>query len=107
MRASVERTNGSGAAAILAAGVGALALGVLAVAGDKVAAVGRWMIFYRPTGPLSGVTTTAIVIWLGCWGALEWRGGRRSVDVGRICWVALGLLAVGVLLTFPLVEDLL
>jgi hypothetical protein len=107
MRASVERTNGSGAAAILAAGVGALALGVLAVAGDKVAAVGRWMIFYRPTGPLSGVTTTAIVIWLGCWGALEWRWGRRSVDVGRICWVALGLLAVGVLLTFPLVEDLL
>lgn len=102
----VERTNGSGAAAILAAGVGAAALGVLAVAGDKVAAVGRWMIFYRPTGPLSGVTTTAILIWLGCWAGLEWRWGRRSVDVGRVCWVALGLLVVGVVLTFPLVEDL-
>ena len=102
-----ERTNGSGAAAILAAGVGAAALGVLAVAGDKVAAVGRWMIFYRPTGPLSGVTTTAIVIWLGCWGLLEWRWGRRTVDGGKVCWVALGLLAVGLVLTFPLVEDLL
>ena len=107
MSVRTERTNGSGAAAILAAGVGAAALGVLAVVGDTVAAVGRWMIFYRPTGPLSGVTTTAMVVWLGCWGLLEWRWGRRSVNVGRICWVALGLLAVGVVLTFPLVEDLL
>ncbi len=32
-----ERTNGSGAAAILAAGIGAMALGVMAVAGDKSA----------------------------------------------------------------------
>jgi hypothetical protein len=101
-----ERTNGSGAAAILAAGGGAFVLGVLAIAGDKVAAVGRWMIFYRPTGPLSGVTTSAILIWLGCWGVLEWRWGKRSVAVGRICLAALVLLGVGVLLTFPLVEDL-
>jgi hypothetical protein len=100
------RTNGSGAAAILAAGVGAMALGVLAVAGDQSAAVKSWMVFYKPTGPLSGVTTTAILIWLGCWGVLEWRWGKRSVAVGWVCVVALVLLGVGVLLTFPLVGDL-
>ena len=101
-----EMTNGSGAAAILAAGVGALALGVLAVVGDQSAVVKSWMIFYKPTGPLSGVTTMAIVIWLGCWAVLDWRLRRRSVAVGRICLVAALLLGLGVLLTFPPVGDL-
>jgi hypothetical protein len=106
MNVREERTNGSGAAAILAAGVGAAALGVLAVAGDQSAVVKGWMNIYRPTGPLSGVTTVAILIWLGCWGVLEWRWGKRSVAVGRVCVVAGVLLVVGVLLTFPPVGDL-
>jgi hypothetical protein len=106
MRVREEMTNGSGAAAILAAGVGAMALGVMAVAGDKSGAVKSAMIFYRPTGPLSGVTTVAILIWLGCWGLLEWRWRKKSVALGRVCLVALVLLGVGVLLTFPVVGDL-
>src|ERR1700733_12356612 len=106
MMTGEERTNGSGAAAILAAGVGGAALGVLAVAGDKSAAVKSAMIFYKPTGPLSGVTTVAILVWLGCWGLLEWRWRKRSVAAGRVCLVALVLLGVGVLLTFPPVGDL-
>ena len=61
------RTNGSGAAAILSAGIGAFALAVLAIAGDKSAHIAGSLIFYKPTGPLSGVTTTAIVIWLFTW----------------------------------------
>jgi hypothetical protein len=101
-----EMTNGSGAAAILAAGVGAFVLGVLAVAGDTSAMVKAWMVFYKPTGPLSGVTTSAIVVWLACWGLLEWRWRRRSVAVGRVCLVAVVLLGLGVLLTFPLVGEL-
>jgi hypothetical protein len=101
-----ERTNGSGAAAILAAGVGAAALGVLAVLGDKSAVVKSAMIFYKPTGPLSGVTTVAILVWLACWAVLEWRWRNRSVALGRVCLVALVLLGVGVLLTFPPVGDL-
>jgi hypothetical protein len=106
MRVREQTTNGSGAAAILAAGVGAMALGVMAVAGDKSGAVKSAMIFYRPTGPLSGVTTVAILIWLGCWGLLEWRWRKKSVALGRVCLVALVLLGVGVLLTFPVVGDL-
>jgi hypothetical protein len=106
MSVRAEITNGPGAAAILAAGVGAAALGVLAVAGDKNAAVKSALVFYRPTGPLSGVTTVAIVVWLVSWAVLEWRWGKKSVAVGRVCLVALVLLGVGVLLTFPLVGDL-
>jgi hypothetical protein len=99
-------TNGSGAAAILAAGVGSLALAVLACAGDKLPAVKNSLIFYKPTGPLSGVTTTAILIWLVAWGILEWRWRNRTVGAGSISVIALVLLGMSLLLTFPPVVDL-
>jgi len=99
-------TNGSGAAAMLAAGIGSFALAVLACAGDKVAAGKNSLIFYKPTGPLSGVTTTAILIWIGIWGILEWRWRNRSVGMGRISVIALALLGLSLVLTFPPVVDL-
>jgi hypothetical protein len=100
-------TNGSGAAAILSAGVGAFALAVLAIAGDKSAQIARSLIFYKPTGPLSGVTTIAILIWLFTWSVLEWRWRNKTVAIGRISAEALILLALSFLLTFPPIADLL
>ena len=99
-------TNGSGAAAILAAGIGSFTLAVLACAGDKVAAIKNSLIFYKPTGQLSGVTTTAILIWLVAWGILEWRWRNRTVGVGRISVVTLALLGLSLMLTFQPVVDL-
>ena len=99
-------TNGSGAAAILAAAIGNLALAVLACAGDKLAAVKSLLIFYKPTGQLSGVTSVAILIWLITWGILEWRWRNRTVAVGRITTISLALLGLSLLLTFPPVVDL-
>jgi hypothetical protein len=99
-------TNGSGAAAILAAAIGNLALAVLACAGDKLAAVKSLLIFYKPTGQLSGVTSVAILIWLITWGILEWRWRNRTVTVGRISAISLALLGFSMLLTFPPVVDL-
>jgi hypothetical protein len=64
---------------------------VLACVGDKSAAVKIILAFYKPTGPLSGVTTTAILIWFFAWG---------------ISAVALALLGLSLLLTFPPVVDL-
>jgi hypothetical protein len=100
-------TNGSGAAAILAAGLGSFALAVLASAGDKSAAIARRLIFYKPTGPLSGVTTVAILIWLFSWGMLEWRWRNKTVAAGRVNAVSLILLGLSFLLTFPPAADLL
>jgi hypothetical protein len=99
-------TNGSGAAAILAAGIGSFTLAVLACTGDKVAAIKNSLIFYKPTGPLSGVTTTAILIWLVAWGILEWRWRNSTVGAGRICVISLALLGLSLMLTFPPVVDL-
>jgi hypothetical protein len=99
-------TNGSGAAAILAAAIGLVALAILACAGDKSAAVKSFLIFYSPTGPLSGVTTVATLLWLTTWGILEWRWRNRTVTLGRISAIALALLGLSLLLTFPPIVDL-
>lgn len=100
-------SNGAGAAAILAAGIGAFALAVFAIAADKVAAIKNMMIFWKPTGPLSGVTTCAILVWLLVWLVLDRSWTKKDVPLARISTVALTLLVLGLLLTFPPVADLL
>jgi hypothetical protein len=98
-------TNGSGAAAVLSAGIGACALAILAIAADKSGAIKSSLVFYRPTGPLSGVTTTAILIWLFTWAVLEWRWRKKTVNLGRISIIAFLLLGLSFLLTFPPIAD--
>lgn len=99
-------TDGSGAAAIFSAGVGCFVLAVLAILGDKSALVNGSLVFYKPTGPLSGVTTVAVLVWLFVWGILEWRWRKKTVAASRINAIALALLAVSLILTFPPVGDL-
>ncbi|HUY95569.1 MAG TPA: hypothetical protein VMU71_09730 [Terracidiphilus sp.] len=97
--------NGSGAAALLSAGIGACALAILAIGADRVAGFGRMMTFYKPTGPLSGVTTLAIVVWLLVWSVLELRWRQRNVRMNRVTIAAVVLLMIGLLLMFPPLAD--
>jgi len=99
--------NGPGAAAILAAGVGSFALGVFAFAGDAVPAVRGAFNFWAPTGPLSGVALTAVVVWLVVWYGLWRRWGTRDVVIVRVNAAAFLMLIAALLLTFPPVMDLL
>lgn len=100
------RPNGSGAAAILAAGIGAFLVAVFAILADQCAAIKSAMIFWKPTGPLSGVTTCAIALWLASWAILHLRWRNRSVALERVNAAAFGLLILGLLLTFPPIADL-
>ena len=105
---AVETTpNGPGAAAILAAGIGSAALGILAFAGDASDAIGKWLNFYNPTGTLSGVTDLAIAVWLVSWFVLNRLWRRQNVATITVNIAAFALLAVGFLLTFPPFMDLL
>jgi hypothetical protein len=98
--------NGGGAAAILAAGIGSFLVAVFALVADKSAAIKSMMVFYKPTGPLSGVTTSAIIAWLIAWFVLDRLWRARTVAMGRVRAAALVLLILGVLLTFPPIADL-
>lgn len=99
--------NGPGAAAILAAGIGCAAVGILAFAGDASQGIGKWLNFYNPVGTLSGVTTLAIIIWLGSWFILDLIWSAKSIAIGKVNGIAFALLVVGLLLTFPPFMDLL
>lgn len=99
-------SNGSGAAAILAAGIGCFMVAIFALVADKAASFKSAMIFYKPTGPLSGVTTSAILVWLVAWIVLNMRWRGRTVALAKTNAAALVLLALGLLLTFPPIVDL-
>jgi hypothetical protein len=99
--------NGSGAAAILAAGIGSFALGVFALAGDASPAVQRVLDVWNPSGPLSGVTLGTVVVWLASWYFLSRRWASRNVDLVHVNVAAFLMLIAGLLLTFPPIMDLL
>jgi integral membrane sensor domain MASE1 len=98
--------NGPGAAAVLAAGIGSFLLAVFAILADKAASIKSLMNFSKPTGPLSGVTTCAIVAWLAAWALLHARWRNRNLAFARVSAIAFVLLFLSLLLTFPPIADL-
>jgi len=91
----------------LSAGAGCAVLGILAVAGDASKAVAKLLTFYLPTGPLSGVSSLAILVWLVTWFILAKRWRAKTVALAKINATAFLLLALGILLTFPPFADFL
>lgn len=98
-------TNGAATAAIVAAGIGAFAMGAVVL----LAEAGLWSapVLYGPAGGLSGRTTVAVVVWLAAWALLHTRWRRRDIDLARALSVTLALIVLGVLGTFPPVWQLL
>ena len=92
-------TNGAALAAYLASGIGAFAMGLFVILNE--ADVFSAPSLYDPAGGVSGRTTFAVVTWLIAWGVLHrlWNGRQR--DSGRVHVMALLLIGLGVLLTFP------
>jgi hypothetical protein len=99
--------NGPVAAAVLSCGLGCFVLSVLAVAADGSKSLASALNFYNPAGPLSGVTTVAIALWLITWTVIAARWKRKTVAFGKVTAAAFALLGTGLLLTFPPVGDLL
>jgi hypothetical protein len=99
--------NGPVAAAVLSCGLGCFILGVLAVAADGSKSLAAALNFYKPGGPLSGVTTGAIALWLITWFTLAARWKNKNVAFEKVTADAFTLLGLGLLLTFPPIGDLL
>jgi hypothetical protein len=104
--ASQTTANGPVAAAVLSCGFGCFFLGVLAVAADGSKSLATALNLYNPSGPLSGVTTVAIALWLILWAVLAARWKNKSVAFGKITAASFTLLALALLLTFPPFGDL-
>jgi hypothetical protein len=99
------KPNGPAAAAILAAGIGCFALGLLVVASEAMPVFKNALSLYGPVGPLSGKTIAQVAVYLVAWAGLAyaWRG--KSLAFGRVFVATLILLALGLVGTFPLVYE--
>ena len=93
--------NGPGAAAILAAGIGCAALGIVTFAAEASKPFANLLNFYNPVGPLSGKTTVAVIVWLVAWFVLSRLWKEKEVTMQKVNVAALVLLAIGFLFTFP------
>ena|SRR5438876_4428995 len=102
---AAPKPNGPAAAAILAAGIGCFALGLLVIASEAVPAFKNALSLYAPVGPLSGKTIAQVAIYFVAWAGLAyaWRG--KSIAFGKVYTATLILVALGLVGTFPLVYE--
>jgi hypothetical protein len=89
------------AAALLAAGVGAFFMGLIVVLAEASTAVSSRLSFYPPTGSLSGKAILTVLVWLLAWAVLHGLWSNRDVDLPKILRLAVFLVALGLLGTFP------
>ena len=91
--------NGSAMAALLAAGIGSMAMGAAVLLNEAGIFVAPTL--YAPAGGVSGRTTLATIVWLVTWAVLHNRWKAREIAPGRVGALTLILVALGLLGTFP------
>jgi hypothetical protein len=96
-----DRPEGPIAAAILAGGIGAAALGLFTTLAEASTDVKDWLDWNADVGPLSGKTIMAVIVWLVAWAILHVLYRDRPYETRRAFVIAMVLVALGVLGTFP------
>lgn len=97
--------DGATMAAVLAAGIGALAVGLFVILNE--AGLFSAPSLYGPAGGVSGRTTLAALVWLVAWAVLHWRWKERHIGARPVVRFTLVLILLGLLATFPPVWSLL
>jgi hypothetical protein len=98
--------NGGIVAAVVAAGVGCAALGVVTVAAVAFSSFSDFLTLYDPAGPLTGKATLAVLVYLIAWVNLHARLRDRELHLFRAFLLTMALLVIGLLGTFPPVYHL-
>lgn len=98
-----DKVNGPAAAALLAGGIGSAAMGLITLAyeiNDK-SAFAKSMTWSKAVGGLSGKSSWAIIVFFVAWAILHYVWKDKETDFARISSIAIALLVVGLLGTFP------
>jgi hypothetical protein len=86
-------------ASLLAAGVGAFAMGLFVILNE--AGLFAAPTLYGPAGGVTGRTTFATLVWLAAWAVLHARWKAREIPPSRVFGLTLVLIGAGILGTFP------
>lgn len=98
--------NGPVAAVLVAGGIGAAALGIVTTLAEASEALKNALNWYDPVGPLTGKSIVGVIVFLVAWGALHVMYRGKDVNFTRATAVALALLGIALLTTFPPVFEL-
>ena len=96
-----DKPEGPIAAAIIAGGIGAAALGLVTTLAEASESIADWLRWTEAVGPLSGKVIVAVLVWLAAWAILHVVLRSRPYETRRALVVSLVLIALGVLGTFP------
>ena len=96
-----DKPEGPIAAAIVASGVGAAALGLFTTLAEASTDIKDWLNWNDDVGPLSGKTIMAVIVWLVAWAILHAIYRGKPYETRRAFTIALVLVGLGVLGTFP------
>ena len=99
--AEPSRPAGPACAAVLAAGLGSLTLGVLSVLTAASSSVSSALTLSDRVGNLSGVTTVAALVFFASWAALAFAWRDADPPLLGVASGAGVLVALGLLGTFP------
>lgn len=100
----VDKPDGPGAAAMLAAGIGIFVLGFLTTAAVISSSIKSFLLDWewgQGVGPLAGKTTLASLAFFGSWVGLHYLWRDKDVDIKKIFAIGLALGLLGALGTFP------
>jgi hypothetical protein len=102
-----NKPNGPVAAALLAGGIGSAVLGLLTFGAEASEVIKNLLNWYKPVGPLMGKSSMGIIIFVLSWVILNslWKG--KETNFNRIATIALALVVLGLIFTFPPVWSLL
>lgn len=105
----INKPNGPAAGALLAAGVGSAVMGLvtLLVEFNTKGPFATAMTWSKPVGPLSGKSSVAIIAFFASWVVLHMMWKDKETNFNQIAMIALILLVIGLILTFPPVWPLL
>jgi hypothetical protein len=98
-----EKVNGPVSAALLAGGIGSAAMGLITLIYelDDKSAFAKAMAWNKGVGGLSGKSSLAIIVFFVAWAILHYLWKDKETDFARISSIAIALLIVGLLGTFP------
>jgi hypothetical protein len=98
----VERSNGPAVAALIAAGIGVLVLGILTTWGAASTSFANDVLNIKNrVGPLSGKTTFAVLAYLVSWAVLSIPLWKKNISLNTALLITAALVAAGFVGTFP------
>jgi hypothetical protein len=101
MTTEINKPNGPVAAALLAGGIGSAVLGLATLSVEASATIKTALNWYNPVGPLMGKSSLGIIAFLLSWVILNYIWKGKETNFSRIATIAIVLVAVGLIFTFP------